>query len=96
MKTITNERITIQMSVETKKLLERALVLSGHSSLSSFITDAAVSTAQNLIKQETSLELCQKEAVSFLNALDKQRQVNPHFQSAAYQYKEKISRYKPD
>ncbi len=91
MATIASERITTRMNTETKELLERALVLSGYSSLNSFITNAAVSTAKRLIEQEVSINLCQKEAVSFLNALDRPRQANPRFLEAARQYKEKIT-----
>ena len=76
------------MSLETKELLERALILSGYSSLNSFITHAAVAEAKKLIEQEVTINLSQREAINFLSALDKPREPNQRFLKAARRRKE--------
>ncbi len=89
---ITNsERITTRMNLETKELLERALVLSGHASLNSFITAAATMAAKKLIEQEMTISLTHQEALNFLDALDKPRTANPRFLAAAKRYKETLN-----
>jgi uncharacterized protein (DUF1778 family) len=95
MATIASERVTTRMTTETKELLEKALVLSGYSSLSSFITNAARTAAKKLIEQEMVIDLSQKEAISFLEALDKPRKTNPRFLQAARNYKETITHEHP-
>lgn len=86
----TNERVTTRMTLETKELLEKALVLSGYSSLNSFITNAAVAEAKKLIEQEMTINLSQKDALNFLSALDRPRQTNERFLKAARLHKELI------
>lgn len=88
--TVINERVTTRMAPETKELLERALVLSGYSSLNSFITNAAVTEAKKLIEQEMTINLSNQEAVKFLTALDKPRQPNQRFLEAALLHREMI------
>ncbi|MBD1389378.1 DUF1778 domain-containing protein [Neiella sp. HB171785] len=85
------ERLTTRMSTETKELLEKALVLSGHSNLNSFITSAAALSAKKLIEQEANIHLSQDEAVDFLTALDRPRTANAHFLKAARRHKETIT-----
>lgn len=89
------ERISTRMNTETKALLERALVLSGYSSLNSFITHAATMAAKKLIEQEMTISLTQQEALHFLDALDKPRKTNPRFLAAAQKYKETIGNEDP-
>lgn len=91
MATIASERVTTRMNTETKDLLEKALVLSGYSSLNSFITNAAVSAAKKLIEQEMTIKLNQQDAINFLDALDRPIKTNPRFLAAARQYKGNIT-----
>lgn len=80
---IASERVTTRMTLQTKELLKKALVLSGYSSLNSFITNAALAEAKKLIEQEATIKLSQREAVDFLSALDRPRQPNKRFLEAA-------------
>lgn len=95
MAVMSSERITTRMNTETKELLERALVLSGYSSLNSFITNAATMAAKKLIEQEMTISLSHQEALNFLDALDKPRTANPRFLAAAKRYKETIENEDP-
>ncbi|MFI3247357.1 MAG: DUF1778 domain-containing protein [Ferrimonas sp.] len=88
---IVEKRIPIRMNSETKALLEQALVLSGYSSLNSFITHAATAHAKQLIEQEMTLRLNQEESIDFLSALARPRQPNPRFLRAARRYKEIVT-----
>ncbi|UJF20356.1 DUF1778 domain-containing protein (plasmid) [Vibrio sp. SS-MA-C1-2] len=84
------ERITTRVNLETKELLERALILSGYSSLNSFIANAAVTEAKRLIEQDMVINLCQEDALAFVEALDKPVKTNQRFLKAAQRYKETI------
>ncbi|EMM9642812.1 DUF1778 domain-containing protein [Providencia rettgeri] len=88
---IENERITIRMPKENKELLDTALALSGFSSLSSFIAMAAANEAKKLIAENALLKLCQRDAIAFVELLDKQTEMNEKFIRAAKRHKELIS-----
>ena len=91
MATLTNERITTRVTLETKELLERAAALSGYPSLNSFIANAAVTEAKKLIEQDMVINLCREDAIAFVEALDRPTQINARFLSAARKYKETIN-----
>ncbi|WOC03358.1 DUF1778 domain-containing protein [Providencia sp. PROV024] len=88
---IENERITIRMPKENKELLDTALALSGFSSLSSFIAMAAANEAKKLIAENALLKLCQRDAIAFVELLDKPTEMNEKFIRAAKRHKELIS-----
>lgn len=90
MATLANERITTRVNLETKELLERALLLSGYASLNSFIANAAVSEAKRLIEQNMRIKLCQEDALAFVNALASPIKTNDRFLRAARKHKETI------
>lgn len=91
MATLTNERITTRVNSETKDLLERALSLSGYASLNSFIANSAVAEAKRLIEQNMRIELCQEDALAFVNALEGPAKMNQRFLEAARRHKEAIT-----
>lgn len=91
MATLTNERITTRVNSETKELLERALSLSGYASLNSFIANAAVAEAKRLIDQNMRINLCQEDALAFVEALERPVQMNQRFLRAARAHKETIT-----
>lgn len=88
MGTLTSERITTRVTLETKDLLERAAALSGYPSLNSFIANAAVTEAKKLIEQDMVISLCRDDAIAFVEALERPAQVNDRLLSAARRYKE--------
>lgn len=90
MATLSNERITTRVNQETRELLEKALSLSGYASLNSFIAQAAVSEAKRLIEQSLRVELCQKDALAFIDALENPAKPNDRLLRAARQHKETI------
>jgi len=87
---LNNERLTTRVTSENKELLEQAAVLSGYSTLNSFIANAAIAEAKRLIKQETSISLCQEDAEHFINVLNQPVVMNHRFLDAANHYKETI------
>lgn len=91
MANVANERITTRVSIETKDLLEKALVLSGYASLNSFIANAAVAEAKKLIEQNMRIRLFQEDAEAFVNALERPIKINERFLRAARQHKETIT-----
>ncbi|PSY35466.1 DUF1778 domain-containing protein [Escherichia albertii] len=86
-----NERITTRVSIETKELLESAVALSGYASLNSFIANAAVAEAKRLIEQNMRIQLCQSDALAFVEALEKPIKHNDRFLRAARRHKETIT-----
>ena len=91
MNPIANEKITIQVSCETKDFLEKAVTLSGYADLNSFIANAAVAAAKQLIEQDAHIQLFREDAVAFVNALERPTKVNDHFLRAARKHKETIT-----
>ncbi len=89
MSTLTKERITTRVNSETKELLKRALPLSGHDSLNSFIANAAIVEARRLIEQDKVITLCQEDALAFVSAFESPLQTDS-FLEAARRYKEII------
>lgn len=90
MPTLSNQRITTRISPEMKILLEKALSLSGYTSLNSFIVQAAIAEAKRLIEQDMRIKLCQEDALDFINALEKPIEINDRFLRAARKHKETI------
>ena len=88
---IANERITTRVTPENKELLERALALSGFASLNSFIANAAVAAAKQLVEQDARIQLFREDAVAFTNALERPVKMNNRFLQAARKHKETIT-----
>jgi len=61
------ERLSTRVNQDAKDLFEKALPLSGYSSLNGFIVNAAILEAKKLIEQEMRIQLLQENASLFLS-----------------------------
>lgn len=83
-------RITARVDADTQDLLTRAAALTGMSSINSFVLNAAIEKAKQVIEREQALKLSQADAVLLMEALDKPAAVNAQLKSAAERYKNKV------
>lgn len=86
---ITTERITARVTTENRELLERAALLSGATSLNSFLTNVAIAEAQRVVSHMNVLQLSEANATALFEALDRPAQVNDKLLHAAKKYKER-------
>ena len=63
-------RITARVTPQIQELLTKAAAISGVSSINSFILNAAVDKARDILEQEKVLNLTQKDTMLFLDALN--------------------------
>lgn len=86
--TPTNElsRITARVTQEVKERLSMAATLSGISSINSFILNAALEKADEIIKREESIRLSSQDSILFVEALDRPAQLHPKLKEAFNQY----------
>ncbi|MFG5054432.1 DUF1778 domain-containing protein, partial [Vibrio cholerae] len=63
-------RITARVDVDTQDLLTKAAALAGMSSINSFVLNAAIEKAKQVIEREQALKLSQADAVLLMEALD--------------------------
>lgn len=82
-------RITARVDVETQDLLTKAAALAGMSSLNSFVLNAAIEKAKQVIEREQVLKLSRADAVMLMDALDHSAIVNAKLKSAAERYENK-------
>lgn len=82
-------RITARVDVETQDLLTKAAALAGMSSLNSFVLNAAIEKAKQVIEREQVLKLSRADAVLLMDALDNPATVNAKLKSAAERYENK-------
>lgn len=85
--TITTERITARVTTDNKALLERAALLTGATSLNSFLTNAAIAEAQRVVSSMNVLQLSEANAFALIEALDRPAQVNDNLLQAANKYR---------
>ena len=81
--------ITINVDAETQDLLTKAAALAGMSSLNSFVLNAAIEKARQVIEREQVLKLSRADAVLLMEALDNPATVNAKLKSAAERYENK-------
>jgi len=62
-------RITARVNSETQELLKKASAISGVKSINAFIVNAAIEKAKEIIKEENTLKLTQKDTLLFLEAI---------------------------
>jgi uncharacterized protein (DUF1778 family) len=79
-------RITARVDLETQDLLSRAAALTGISSINSFVLNAAIEKAKQIIEREQVLKLSRHDATLLMEALDRPAQVNEKLQAAAARY----------
>ena len=64
-------RITARVDVDTQELLLKAAALMGISSINSFVLSAAIEKAKKIIQKENALKLSHRDAMLFVDALDR-------------------------
>lgn len=81
-------RITARVDAGTQALLAKAAALAGVSSINSFVLNAAVEKAKQLVGQEQMLQLSERDAALLAEALDAPARVHPRLQQAARRYRD--------
>lgn len=87
--TTTLPRITARVDVETQDLLTKAAALAGMSSINSFVLNAAIEKAKQVIEREQALKLSQVDAVLLMEALDNPAVANAKLKLASERYESK-------
>ncbi|HFG1518799.1 TPA: DUF1778 domain-containing protein [Vibrio cholerae] len=82
-------RITARVDVDTQDLLTKAAALAGMSSINSFVLNAAIEKAKQVIEREQALKLSQADAVLLMEALDNQAVANAKLKLASERYESK-------
>lgn len=82
-------RITARVDVDTQDLLTKAAAIAGMSSINSFVLNAAIEKAKQVIEREHTLKLNQADAVLLMEALDKPAVVNTKLKLASERYERK-------
>lgn len=82
-------RITARIDVDTQNLLTKAAALSGMSSINSFVLNAAIEKAKQVIEREQTLKLSQVDAILLMEALDKPTRLNEKLKTTAERYETK-------
>ena len=87
--TASSPRITARVSVDTQELLSKAAALVGISSINSFVLNAAIEKANEIMKEENSIKLDEKDSLLFIDAIEKAPMPNENLSKAFKAYKEK-------
>ncbi|HAS3637968.1 TPA: DUF1778 domain-containing protein [Vibrio cholerae] len=87
--TTTLPRITARVDVDTQDLLTKAAALAGMSSINSFVLNAAIEKAKQVIEREQALKLSQADAVLLMEALDNPAVANAKLKLASERYESK-------
>ena len=82
-------RITARIDVDTQDLLTKAAALAGMSSINSFVLNAAIEKAKQVIEREQALKLSQADAVLLMEALDNPAVANAKLKLAFERYESK-------
>ncbi|WP_337221526.1 DUF1778 domain-containing protein [Vibrio cholerae] len=82
-------RITARVDVDTQDLLTKAAALAGMSSINSFVLNAAIEKAKQVIEREQALKLSQADAVLLMEALDNPAAANAKLKLASERYESK-------
>jgi uncharacterized protein (DUF1778 family) len=79
-------RITARVDVDTQDLLTKAAALTGMSSINSFVLNAAIEKAKQVIEREQTLKLSQADAILLMKALDNPAVANAKLKAASERY----------
>lgn len=82
-------RITARVDVDTQDLLTKAAALTGMSSMNSFVLNAAIEKAKQIMEREQALKLSRGDAILLMEALDNPAEVNAKLKLAAERYARK-------
>jgi len=85
----TSPRITARVDIETQHLLSEAAALSGMPSINSFVLNAAVEKAKDVIHKEKILKLSLKDAHMLVDALDQPAKVHAKLKAASDRHRSK-------
>ena len=84
----TSTRITARVTPDVQELLSKAAALMGISSINSFVLSSAIEKAQHIMEREESLKLKEKDAVLFLEALERPAAAHKKLSEAFQAYEE--------
>lgn len=82
-------RITARVDIDTQDLLSKAAAIAGMPSINSFVLNAAVEKAKQVIEHEQTLKLNQADAMLLMEALDQPAAVHQKLKKAAERYDSK-------
>lgn len=82
-------RITTRVDIDTQDLLTKAAAIAGMSSINSFVLNAAIEKAKQIIEREQTLKLSQADAILLMDALDRPATANTKLNAAASGYNSK-------
>ncbi|MFM2477726.1 DUF1778 domain-containing protein [Celerinatantimonas sp. MCCC 1A17872] len=82
-------RITARVDVDTQDLLTTAAAITGMSSINSFVLNAAIEKAKQVIEREETLKLSRIDAMLLMDALDQPAKANTKLKVAAQRYEGK-------
>jgi len=82
-------RITARVDEETQSLLTRASALVGITNINSFVLNAAVEKAKDIMLREQHLNLSRQDAIKLVNALEEPAKQHPRLQQAVERYASK-------
>lgn len=81
-------RITARVDLGTQALLQQAALLSGISSINSFVLNAAIEKAKTIIQEENTLRLNAETARQLLDYLDTPPAPNEKLKALVRQHRE--------
>jgi len=79
-------RITARVDEETQSLLTQASALVGITNINSFVLNAAVEKAKDIMAHEQSLNLSRQDAIMLVHALDEPTKKHSRLQQAVERY----------
>ena len=82
-------RITARVDEQTQELLAQAALLSGMTSINSFVLSAAIEKAKQVLEREYSLKLSQQDAERLVAALDAPAKPHARLRQAVADYQAK-------
>lgn len=82
-------RITARVDADTQDLLTKAAAIAGMTSINSFVLNAAIEKAKQVIEREQVLKLSQDDAMLLMEALDRPAEVNSRLKAASDRYESK-------
>ncbi len=82
-------RITARVDADTQELLTKAAAIAGMTSINSFVLNAAIEKAKQVIEREQVLKLSQDDAMLLMEALDRPAEVNSRLKAASDRYESK-------
>lgn len=83
-------RITARVDSSTQELLLKATALAGMPSINSFVLNAAVEKAIQIVEREQALKLSESDARMLMAALDQPATIHTKLRNAAERYDQDV------